>query len=103
MTTKHITHNGKTQTMTAWARELGINLRSLQVRVRKHGIDVALSRERHEPTDGWSKCDYQAGQLYCTDKEAEKIKAAAEKRGLSLNKFVLLAALSVASAINGEP
>lgn len=41
---KHIiTFDGRTQSLAAWARELGLAYNSLYVRIRRHGIEKALA------------------------------------------------------------
>ena len=43
-----ITHNGKTQHLAAWARELGIPQNTLSRRISRHGVEKALGM-KHTP------------------------------------------------------
>lgn len=41
--TRLVTFNGKTQSLSRWADEIGISFASLKQRIKLHGIEVALS------------------------------------------------------------
>lgn len=43
-----ITLNGRSQTRAQWARELGITRQALDLRLRAHPVEVALSHGKHE-------------------------------------------------------
>ena len=51
---KRITHNGKTQCMNDWARELGLSRSTLRARIRNWGIDKALTTPRQRPMPSFS-------------------------------------------------
>jgi hypothetical protein len=43
---REITHNGKTQCLTAWAKEMGISRQAMHIRVelcRKSGLDLSIA------------------------------------------------------------
>ncbi len=40
--TRWLTHEGRTQSLSAWAREIGISVQSLSSRLQRHGLERAL-------------------------------------------------------------
>ncbi|MFA1289933.1 hypothetical protein ACDJ03_19715 [Xanthomonas axonopodis pv. nakataecorchori] len=42
----HLTYQGRTQTLSQWARDLGITVSGLHYRLKRHPVDVALAAGR---------------------------------------------------------
>lgn len=40
---RYLTYDGKTQTLSQWAREIGIARHALHARIKRHGVEKALS------------------------------------------------------------
>lgn len=75
------TYNGKTQSMAAWGRDLGLTRERVRQRIKKHGVEYALSGRRDKPRVFTTKPCGRAARLYAGKTVAQWVEETNLARG----------------------